>query len=70
MTLFSVAEAEKHFGPFGQVTQWAEWFAWRPVKTYDDRWVWLRKVKRARIRGWVTEDSVWQHVGYWWVYHA
>ena len=28
-------------------SDWVAWFAWRPVRTFDKRWVWLRKVQRA-----------------------
>jgi hypothetical protein len=26
---------------------WERWFAWRPVKTNDLRWVWLQRIERA-----------------------
>lgn len=29
---------------------WHDWFAWRPVRTYDERWVWLRTVRRRRFQ--------------------
>lgn len=25
---------------------WVNWFAWRPVKTWDRRWAWLRPIQR------------------------
>ena len=30
---------------------WHEWFAWRPVRTYDHRLAWMTTVKRRRIQG-------------------
>jgi hypothetical protein len=27
---------------------WRRWFAWFPVQTYDDEWVWLITVERQR----------------------
>ena len=32
------------------VAPWHIWFAWRPVRTWDFRWVWLRKVRRRLIQ--------------------
>jgi len=41
-------DAEPYFGdPIGP---WHPWFAWRPVRTFDGRWTWLRTVKRRRIQ--------------------
>ena len=31
------------------LTRWAEWFAWHPVKV-DGRWVWLETVERRGER--------------------
>ena len=33
-------------GPIGPVH---DWFAWRPVRLWWGKWVWLRTVRRARI---------------------
>lgn len=30
------------------VGPWHIWFAWRPVKTIDGRWTWLRTIERQR----------------------
>ena len=32
---------------------WHLWFAWRPVKTLNGRWVWLRRLYRSgwRVNG-------------------
>lgn len=32
-----------------EFTTWREWFAWRPVKTEQGRWVWLRKTYVRRV---------------------
>lgn len=35
---------------FGEYTgSWHKWFAWKPVKTYDQRFVWLRMVWRRGV---------------------
>jgi len=28
--------------------KWTKWFAWHPVKTQKDEWVWLETVERKR----------------------
>jgi hypothetical protein len=33
----------------GHATSWVRWFAWRPVKTEQGRWVWLRHTYRRRF---------------------
>ena len=34
--------------------EWRKWFAWYPVRTEDEKWVWLetveRKIYHARIQ--------------------
>lgn len=42
--------AEKYASPrFGfPITDWHKAFAWRPVRTFDGRWVWLPPVMRRR----------------------
>lgn len=32
------------------VARWHGWFAWRPVKTVDAGWCWLRRVYRRRCQ--------------------
>jgi hypothetical protein len=32
------------------VGPWHDWFAWFPVRTYDDQLCWLRLVRRRRIQ--------------------
>ena len=34
----------------GPVAEPHDWFAWKPVKTWDGRWVWLRKVRRVLVQ--------------------
>ena len=40
-----------HLGDEGGVvlSPWHWWFAWRPVRTWDGRIVWLVPVKRRRV---------------------
>lgn len=33
-----------------RVTPWHRWFAWRPTKLTDGRWVWLETVERRACR--------------------
>jgi len=40
--------AQPRFG--NPVGPWHWWFAWRPIKTYDRRTVWLRWVLRRCIQ--------------------
>lgn len=32
------------------VGPWHDWFAWFPVRTYDQRFVWLRKCRRRAMQ--------------------
>jgi len=32
------------------IGQWHWWFAWLPVKTWDGRWVWLKKIQRRLMQ--------------------
>jgi len=51
------------------MTPWWRWFAWRPIRTLDRGWVWLRPVWRRRclIAGYLAlephgPDTWLQHV--------
>lgn len=48
------------------VGPWHKWFAWKPVKTYDQRFVWLRTVERRCIQ----KHEYLPHGGadFWWQY--
>lgn len=36
---------------FGEpITDWVQWFAWKPVDTVDGGWAWLKHVHRRRIQ--------------------
>ena len=53
---------------FGEpIAPWHYWFAWHPIRTWDGRWVWLRKVQRRLIQRHQYID----HEGddQWWQYH-
>lgn len=43
---------------------WHGWFAWRPVRTIDGRWSWLRRIYRRRfhLKPHLPGD------GKWWIY--
>lgn len=50
------------------VGPWHDWFAWRPVRTHDQRLVWLRWVRRRPlVRTLIAlgstdgPDLLWQH---------
>jgi hypothetical protein len=45
---------------------WHDWYAWRPVQTYDQRWVWLRKVRRRCIQK--HEYLTGGGADFWWQY--
>lgn len=49
------------------IGEWHQWFAWRPVFTYDRRLVWLRRVLRRCI-----QKHLWLRGGpeFWWQYAA
>ena len=34
---------------FGYALPTFNWFAWRPVKTWNGQWAWLRKVQCSRV---------------------
>ncbi len=38
------------------MSKWEKWFAWYPVTTVEDKWVWLRKT-------WRFYEVIWD--GYW-----
>jgi hypothetical protein len=46
---------------------WHWWFAWRPVRLVDGRWVWLRRVMR---RLWYFPDGLPGAPGPFWEYHS
>lgn len=46
------------------VTEWQDWFAWKPVDTWDGK-KWLRWVKRRRIS---TQEYLWHRSVYHWEY--
>jgi hypothetical protein len=51
---------------FGEpIGSWHRWFAWRPVKTYDQRRAWFRFVARRCI-----QKHEWLYGGsdFWWQY--
>lgn len=31
------------------VSNWAQWYAWHPVRTVDGEWIWMRKCLRQTI---------------------
>lgn len=33
-----------------RISPWHTWFAWYPVRTYDGRWRWLKRLRRARMQ--------------------
>jgi hypothetical protein len=55
--------AEPLFG--SAIGPWRQWFAWRPVQTFDDIWVWLRPVRRRRYQSKLDLPG---SVGHWWLY--
>ena len=44
---------------------WHAWFAWRPVRTYDNRWKWLCIVLRRNIQKHQHLDG---GPDFWWQY--
>jgi hypothetical protein len=47
------------------VGPWHRWFAWRPVRTFDMRLVWLRWVGRRCIQ---KHDYITGGGDFWWQY--
>ena len=45
-----------------EISSWAKWFAWRPVKINGKR-VWLKQIFRRRITTYVDMDD-WAHYEY------
>lgn len=37
----------KRKGPRENRSKWHQWFAWRPVRLIDGRWIWLERCERA-----------------------
>lgn len=44
---------------------WCSWFAWRPVRTVDARWAWLRTIWRRRFH---TKPYLDGPQLKWWIY--
>lgn len=51
------------FGP-RQIREWERIFAWRPVRTIDKDWVWLRYYWRRQIYTPATVDGVFEDTYY------
>lgn len=47
---------------------WHDWFAWKPVRTYDERLVWFRWVRRRNIQLHSYLPS--RGPDRWWQYHC
>ena len=52
----------------GVALPWYKWFAWRPVKSEQDNWIWLRYTYRRRfcpaswfLAGVIADNSYWQY---------
>ena len=53
---------------FGEpISPWHWWLAWHPVRTWDHRWVWIRRIQRRLIQ----KHQYLSHGGneHWWQYH-
>jgi len=48
------------------ISDWINWFAWYPVKTWEGEWLWLRVIERRRMRlhSYLRPDAPF----YWWQY--
>ena len=50
---------------FEPIGRWHDWFAWFPIRTYDNRLVWLERVRRRRLqKHWYLHggpDQIWQY---------
>jgi hypothetical protein len=44
---------------------WCAWFAWRPVRTVDARWAWMRRIWRRRYH---TKPYLDGPQFKWWIY--
>ncbi len=41
-----------------RATRWVRWFAWRPIKTFDEGWIWLVPYWRWQsVWGWGFFDD-------------
>lgn len=47
------------------ITDWTTWFAWHPIKTWDQRWRFLCRVKRRLILKYQSLDG---GADFWWQY--
>ena len=50
------------------VGPWHDWFAWRPVRTYDNRFCWFLTIRRRRIQRHDYLAGPGQDA--WWQYHC
>ncbi len=48
------------------VSPWRKYFAWRPIKTWDNRFVWMRNVNRRLIQKHIYLDG---GNDFWFQYH-
>jgi len=62
-TLKPMPEFKPQFGFI--INGWHEWFAWYPVRTFDLRWVWLRKIYRAGVQ---RSDHINGGSAFWFIY--
>lgn len=49
------------------IGDWHNWFAWKPVQTYDNQFVWLKTVKRRCIQ---KHDYLFGGPDFWFQYKA
>lgn len=45
---------------------WHDWFAWFPIQTYDQRFAWLRRVRRRCVQ----KHQYLTGADRWWQYHV
>ena len=48
------------------VGPWHDWFAWFPIRTYDQRFAWFRWVRRQSVQKHQYLDG---GPDFWWRYH-
>lgn len=46
---------------------WHDWFAWFPIQTYDQRFAWLRRVRRRCVQ---KHQHLTGGADFWWQYHV
>lgn len=59
-----MSNGQPAFGNF--IGQWHKKFMWLPIKTYDDRIVWLRYVWRRRVLLHDYLPNPYPHLDKWW----